>query len=176
MARILSRCPIWGEPIKIGSESHTVREDQIIVWLSLSVRAQSEWVASIPRFPAVLDTGNSHHLFIHEGFLRRWSGVAKETLHAVPKRSRRDPLLVERLARVWIHCNLPGQRDEFRDVPPILLERSTTIMVCPENHAKATRLPVLGLRAILANRLRVHIHGGRRQVSLATASRWWWPF
>jgi hypothetical protein len=176
MPRVLQRVPVQGEPLRVRDETVVVREDQIIVWVSLSVHAQSEWHSANPRFPAVLDTGNSHHFFIHEGFLRRWAGMRPEALREVRKRvTSTGPPLSERLARIWLHRNQPGKRDVLAD-EPFLLEKSTTIMVCAENHPKATRLPVLGLRAIFDNDLVLRIDGPKRQVSLRTAARWWWPF
>ncbi|HJZ55100.1 MAG TPA: hypothetical protein VKE74_09090 [Gemmataceae bacterium] len=38
------------------------------------------------------------------------------------------------------------------------------------------RLPILGLRAVAENKLLLNVSGSRREATLRTAVRWWWPF
>jgi hypothetical protein len=58
---------------------------------------------------------------------------------------------------------------EFGEFHPVVLEMPQGISVFEEGSEDAPRLPLLGLRTILANRLRLAIDGRRREVTLKTA-------
>lgn len=179
MARILDRLPIstHDDLAFVGQEQVRVRAYEIIVWVSLQAERILEPGRRVPRFSAILDTGHTHNLSIQEEHLRRWAGLDPETLRplgAIRQQGRQVPLLA---ADVWLHRNVPGHRDRLLDWPPLRLELQRGIAVYPPG-AGFPRLPLLGLRALVTNRLRLVVAGGLGQVDLRSAdwrswlSRW----
>jgi hypothetical protein len=128
-----------------------------------------------PRFPALLDTAHTHNFLVREEHLVRWAGVRPEGLALgrgeVLQEGRRFPL---RAAQLWVHPNAPGQWDRVSGGDPYLLEVPEGIVVSPAG-STYPRLPLLGLRAIMRNKLRLTVNGGSGLVSLRARS-WWWPF
>jgi hypothetical protein len=70
-----------------------------------------------------------------------------------------------RFANVWIHRNQPGKRD-LRAGDPFLLALDEGIAIYPNDGSNYPRLPLLGLRAIIKNNLRLVIDGKGKFVSL----------
>ena len=58
--KILDRLPITEErtSLRFGDRSITVRSSQVLVWMSVHMAGVLEPEESIPKFPALLDTGN----------------------------------------------------------------------------------------------------------------------
>jgi hypothetical protein len=73
---------------------------------------------------------------------------------------------------IWLHYNIPGDRDRISGLPPYLLRQSHEIIVCPDGDPNA-RLPVLGLPVITDNKLILNVNGARRHVNLRTQFRLW---
>ncbi len=63
---------------------------------------------------------------------------------------------------------MPGQRDEFAADPPFCLELNGIAMF-PAVLGNLPRLPLLGLRALVMNRLHLSVDGDALNVTLATA-------
>ncbi len=68
-------------------------------------------------------------------------------------------------ANVWLHRNVPRERDQLLDQPPHCLELPRGIAVYPAG-SDFPRLPLLGLRALVSNRLLLSVAGDRTEVSL----------
>ena len=176
MPRILHRLPvpISSTNIVVRDEEVRIRAYEIVVWVSLAAREVFD-PSRLPRFPALLDTAHTHHFSIQEDHLLRWAGVRPEELGLgrgfVHQQDRR---LALRSACLWIYSNQPGQWKEIADQPPHRLGTPEGILVYPRQ-ANFPRLPLLGLRTIMQNRLRLVVDGDRGLVSLRTR-RWWWPF
>jgi hypothetical protein len=66
---------------------------------------------------------------------------------------------------VWLHRNLSGYRDQLASLPPLCLQLNG-VALFPQAVGNAPRLPLLGLRALVLNRLRVTIDCEHRLVSL----------
>lgn len=79
-----------------------------------------------------------------------------------------------RAANLWLHANAPGAWDRLSRKPAYPLLVPEGIVVSPSGSA-FPRLPLLGLRAILRNKLTLRVDGGTGLVQLSTRSRWW-PF
>ena len=82
MARLLDRMPFTTEPgeVAVRGERVVVRANQIIIWLAITpASATAPGPASSP-FPAIMDTGHTHTLSIHEEHLTRWAGLRSATL------------------------------------------------------------------------------------------------
>jgi hypothetical protein len=165
--KILSRLPL--------SETHShlavpdgvaeVKPFQIAVMVSLSARNVLELDPGAPRFPAVLDTGHNHTFAIRREHLVRWGRTVGTERGRIRVGGERVPLLA---ATVWIHPNVPGTA-EVADRPAYPLELKEGIAVYPPDVANPARLPILGLRAIVLNNLKLIIDGKRREVTLKTA-------
>jgi hypothetical protein len=110
--RINDRLPYSSDATFVAApgESVRVKPYQIVVAASVSLQAPLEWDPRMPRFPAILDTGNDHNLSINRGQLLRWAGLQPEALRiigAIRERRQRIPL---HAASVWLHRNRPWER------------------------------------------------------------------
>ena len=169
MAKIIDRLPI---PVRdditfVGQDRVHCKADEIIVWVSLSVRKALEWKPGTLRFPAILDTAHTHYFSIQEQHLIRWAGLRPDMLRLlghVRQSGRRVPL---HAANLWLHRNVRGERDQLRDTPPLLLDLERGIAVYPEE-AKFPRLPLVGLRTVRDNDLHIAIDGEHGWVNLRT--------
>jgi hypothetical protein len=176
MARLLHRLPIptADTVVRLGEEPIRVKAYEILVWVSLSARKVQN-PSRLPRFPALLDTAHTHNFTIQEEHLQRWAGFGPDALALgsgrVRHQGRRFPL---RAAMVWLHPNEPGRWDRIADRPPYPLDLPEGILVYPAG-SSFPRLPLLGLRALLHNKLRLVVDGTTGLVSLHTRSKWW-PF
>jgi hypothetical protein len=168
--RILDRLPVDDKHhrVEIHGESVLIRPFQTIVEVSISDALT--WDPRTPIFPALLDTGNNHNFSIQEHQLSRWAGIQPLGLAFLGNIRERERALCLRRAQVWIHRNQSGTRDR-RVAPPFLLALEEGIAAYPDDGSMYPRLPLLGLRAIIKNNLRLVIDGKRRYVSLVTR-RW----
>jgi len=171
MAKILSRLPIAtkDDAVSVREEMVRVKAYEVIVWVSLSVKHVLELARGTPRFPAILDTAHTHNFSIQEQQLIRWASIRPEMLHlvgALRQAGQRVPL---HAADVWVHRNQPGERDRLLDVPPQRLILPRGIAVYPSGSA-FPRLPLLGLRALISNRLHLVIDGEHREATLRTGN------
>jgi len=147
---------------------------EIVVWVSLAAREVVE-PSGLPCFPALLDTAHTHNFSIQEEHLVRWAGLRPEALPfgrgSVRGQGRRLPL---RAAQLWLHGNEPGSWDRLAKPSLHRLLVPEGIIIYPSG-AHFPRLPLLGLRAILRNKLHLYVDGGTGLVHLRTRRRWW-PF
>jgi hypothetical protein len=141
----------------------SVKPFQIVVTVSLSIGDFLEPGAR--RFPAILDTGLNHNFAIRREHLDRWTTLSLPMLRQVTIQNRDIPLAA---AHVWLHRNRPGT-SSIADLEPIRLRTPEGIAVFPANVSNPARLPILGLRALVRNHLKLIIDGNRRQVTLKTA-------
>jgi hypothetical protein len=152
--KILDRLPFGERPhmVSVSDEKVDVYRNQIIVWIS---------IRDILRpFPAILDTGHGHNLSIGRRQLERWTGgvVGRIGISEVARKT-----VVQYAADVQIHGNVPGKAELRGTSYP--LEMPQGISVLEEN---APRLPLIGLRTLGSNKLRLLIDGDRRHVTLKT--------
>jgi hypothetical protein len=168
MSKILDQLPYPDvlDAVVVQGERIPILAHQIIVWVSVSRRDVVDLEADAPRFPAILDTGNTFRFSLAEDHVIRWCGLRLFHLDVL------GPVLINRqrlnryAADVWIHRNRRKQRDAFRAQPPFRLELRDGIAVYPADAGiLAPRLPSLGIRAIDENGLRCTINGRRRTVS-----------
>ncbi len=135
--RIIDRLPVYSEDtiITVQGEPLQVWKNQVVVWLSVQSPARP--------FPAILDTGHSHNLSISQRQFNRWTGAVVQPLGTSKVGKTRVPHFD---AEVYIHRNIPrshGLRGTY------LLKMDQGIAVIPDDSPAATRVPVLGLRAII---------------------------
>jgi hypothetical protein len=152
--KILDRLPIGDEPatITIGSEAVTIKRFQIFVWVSIQ--------GSSP-FPAILDTGHSHNFSITESQLAHWAGLRSRQFKLIGTTRLKGEKLSQLQGDLRLHRNRQGTRELAEGSLPLILTEGFTL--APEG---SSRLPLMGLRAIVSNRLILRIDGKRRQVTL----------
>lgn len=138
-----------------------IRPYQIILWVSIRVGT----AVSRP-FPAILDVGHSLNFSIKEEQLRDWAGILHSALKEIGRTTLNNrPVFLSR-AGVGLHRNLKGHRDELLATPPVPLELPEGIVVHPRDDLLSPRLPLLGLRALVHNRLKAIIDGRKLAVSI----------
>jgi hypothetical protein len=156
--RILDRLPIGDEPVVlfVGTEAVTIKRYQIAAWASVNDAGRP--------FPIVIDTGHSHNFSITESLLRRWAGLTPNDLRFIGTTKLKGERLNQYRADLRLHRNRPVTM-ELRD-GHFLMTLDEGISIVPEG---TIRLPLLGLRAIARNNLRLAVDGKRRRVTLKTA-------
>jgi hypothetical protein len=175
MPTILDRVPIpeKDDVTYVGTEMVRVKAYEILVWVSLTPKhPPSDWQPGTRRFPAVLDSAHTHNFSLQAQHLTRWSGLTPQRLRPLGrlrKAGLESPLYA---ANVWIYFNQPGERDALRECPPYRLELPRGIAVHPDE-SSFPRVPVLGLRALITNRLHLTVDGEHRFASLRTPRRFW---
>jgi hypothetical protein len=168
MTAILRRLTFSEQPgiILAGGTRARVKGDQIIISVSASALGTPVPNPSQPRFPAILDTGNTFTFSIRESQLREWAGLDVRSLRRIGSIRLRGRYLPVYAALLWLHRNQPCQRDLATHEPPFRLEFRSGIVVYPNDFPDAPRLPLLGLRALRENRLHLRVDAERRLVSL----------
>lgn len=169
MAKILDRLPIAvrDDITFVGSERVNLKAHEIIVWVSLSVQTVFDWQPGIVHFPAILDPAHTHYFSIQEQHLVRWAGLRPQMLRPLGHMRQAGRRLPLHAANLWLHRNVPGERDRLLDTPPELLEIDRGIALYP-NESKFPRLPLVGMRTVVDNQVHVAIDGKRRWVNLRT--------
>jgi hypothetical protein len=168
MPRLLDRMPFPELPgeVVVRNERVRIRADQIIVWISLSLRRVTEQHPAAVPFPAILDTGHSHSFALSERHLTEWAGLRPDALAVRGAVRERGQRIVLRTANVWVHPNEPGSRERLAARPPYLLETRTGVAVYPGGDFP--RLPILGLRVVSESGLVLKVDGPRREATLRT--------
>jgi hypothetical protein len=165
---ILDRLPFFSDrtEVSVAGGKVKIRPYQIAFWVSLTRKGILALDAGTPRFPVILDTGNNHNFSIHEKHLEDWSGVERSTLSRhgwINIGGEKVPLLN---ADVWIYQNVAKTRDHLKGTDPFRLELPEGIAVYSIRSNLAPRLPTLGLRALVSNRLLFTLDGPKMQVSM----------
>jgi len=165
--KILDRLPVVDEPdrLEIHGQALKVRPFQIIVRVSLPEIAIRD--ARTPTIPALLDTGNNHNFSIQENQLIRWAGLHPQSLPLLGAMREGGRAPSRRFANLWIHRNRFGSRD-LTGGEPLLLSLKEGIAIYPDDGTSYPRLPLLGLRSIINNYLKLVIDGKRKHVSLSS--------
>ncbi len=75
--RILDRLPISDnrESLRFGDRYLTIYPNQVPVWVSVHLSGVLVPEGSIPKFPALLDTGNDFGFSLQDRHLREWAGM-----------------------------------------------------------------------------------------------------
>ncbi|MEX1096302.1 MAG: hypothetical protein WED34_09650 [Planctomycetales bacterium] len=169
MSSIIRRLPFSAERTEAMTPTGpvVVRPYQAIVWVSLSVQGKLS-----ARFPAILDTGHSHNFSIHERHLAAWAGLNRDDLAELGVVLVNRQAVELRQADIALWRNVPGRRDELQEAAPFLLRAPDGIAVHEEGTPYAPRLPLLGMRALVRNRLRLTVDGADRSVSIRRPWSW----
>jgi hypothetical protein len=170
MAILLNRLPFFDRESAVEGPVGTVaiRAFQIMLWVSLTAEEVRELPRGWPRFPALLDTGCNHNLALREEHMDRWAGLAWTTLWYGSVRINQTPVPLLN-AKLWIHPNKAGERDQFARREPISLKLVEGFPMYPHHIANVVRVPTVGLRVVVENNLRLTMDGRQRFVTLRTA-------
>jgi hypothetical protein len=157
--KIIDRLPFADRPhlVTVRGEGVQVYRNQMIVWISID--------DVLRPLPAILDTGHGHNLSIGKGQLQRWSGASLKRIGELEIGHQR---VVQYAADVRVHRNVPGRAALRGDSYPLEMPQGISVL----EEGDAPRLPLIGLRMIIANKLRLVIDGDRRHVTLKTKG---WP-
>jgi hypothetical protein len=162
--KILDRLPIpeerWSVPTPDRVED--VRPDQIIVRVSITTGDVKQCPADAPVIPAILDTGNNHNFAMRRQHWDRWIPWVPRRIGQANVGGFVVPLFS---AKVWIHPNREGTVEPSGGIPCVLC-MDQGIVIYPPTVANPIRLPVLGLRGLIRNGLRLTIDGPTRELTL----------
>jgi hypothetical protein len=168
MSSILRRLPFFDDATSLqipGGPVVSIKHDQIVAWVSVTLPGLTAPSMSEPRFPALLDTGFNDTFLLQEEHLMAWSGHSPGDFHALAALSvygTQAPLLD---ADVWLHRNEPGERDVLAPGSPFRLELEFGIAVCPRGMGRP-RLPLLGVKALRENDLTMLLSTARRRLTV----------
>jgi hypothetical protein len=150
----------------VGAEGVRLKKHEIIVWVSLTIESAVPWTPTTPRFPAIVDTGHTHTFAVKHQHLRQWCGIRPDMLRPLGHIRHAENRIPLHALRLWLHFNRPGEMAPSLD-EPFSLELLGGVAVYPDGQ-QYPRLPLLGMRAILGNHLRLTIDGERASVTLRT--------
>jgi len=167
--KILDRLPIPEdrESLRFGNRYVTIHPNQILVWVSVHMSEVLMPEKTIPKFPALLDTGNNFGFSVQDRHLREWAGIDPNLLHVSGEITIEKKVVMRREATVWLHPNIPGRQDMADGRPPFRLDFSMGIAVYTQDAVPpGPRLPLLGLPAFLENDLELWLDPERRYVTV----------
>jgi len=169
MTAILRNLPFHKDrdEVAFGSERIPIKPYQIIAWFSLTARSVVDVPPQASRFPAILDIGHNHNFSIQHRHLVEWAGLPADGLPSIGHIRERERLVPLCAANVWIHPNVPDKRDQLKLDSPFLLRLDQGIAIYPSD-GDFPRLPLLGLRGLVRNKLHLMVDPERCVVSLRT--------
>jgi hypothetical protein len=115
--KILDRLPIPENrtSLQFGNKYATVHRNQVLVWVSVHLAGAPEPEENIPRFPALLDTGNNFAFSVQDRHLREWAGIDPGLLVALGDIEIDRQVVMRRRATVWLYpgflCHDRPRRD-----------------------------------------------------------------
>jgi hypothetical protein len=138
-----------------------LRPPKIIVGISLTLVGEEDYLPErVITLPAILDTGFNRTHEIDETYLTRWAGLRKEHMDPVPKEMSHEGRKYDLCeAKLWLHRTPYAGPRAPRARSPILLRKSPQVRVMAPIGKPNPRLPLLGLSALIANKLQVQING-----------------
>lgn len=171
--KILNCLPIKDDrtSLRFGERFVTTHPNQILVWVSVHLAGILEPEGNIPRFPALLDTGNNIGFAVQDRHLREWAGIDPRSLEPNEEVEINGQVVGRREAVVRLYPNVPGRLEAATGQPPFLLEMGQGIAVYPPDaDPSGPRLPLLGLPALLQNDLDCWLDPDRRHVTVQPRS------
>lgn len=177
MPTIIHDLPLDQAPmsVEVRGQRVAVNPLQALVWVSVTPISSASFDPRTPCVPAILDLGFNGSFAIREEHLGPWAGFDARSFRKLRSTVLRGAPADERNADLWIHPNAPGAT-EASGRPPfsVRLDRSFFVLRPPgEECDNRPRLPLIGVRAIVAAGLRLVLDGNRRRLSIRTAPRFW---
>jgi hypothetical protein len=148
-----------------SGEFLSIRPRQLPIWVSVTPPEVIVLPNATPVLPALLDTGFNDSFLIQESQLERWANLDLLALRQTDVMHVYGSTIPVVAANVWIYRNLRGTWNIDRAVEPFCLELFPGIGISPDALGKP-RLPLIGMRALMRNRLQTLIDGHNRHVSI----------
>jgi hypothetical protein len=147
--------------IDVPSNRIDLRPPKILVGVSLTLVGEGKSSNQrVITMPAILDTGFNRTFEIDEWHLIRWAGLRKDHLNPAAKNKSDDGRKYDLCeARIWLHRTPYEGPEAPRAQPPLLLANSRQVRVMAPIGKPNPRLHLLGLTALIENRLQVAIDG-----------------
>lgn len=167
--KILDRLPISEKrmSLRFGDKYATIHRNQVLIWVSVQLAGALEPEENIPRFPALLDTGNNFDFSVQDRQLREWAGIDPGLLVVLGDIEINRQIVKRREATVWLYPNIPGRQEVASDRPPFRLSMGKGIAVYTHDaDPPGPRLPLLGLPAFLDNDLDWWLDPERRCITV----------
>ena len=110
--KILDRLPISEErtSLRFGDRYITVHRNQILVWMGVHLSGILVTEEGIPRFPALVDTGNNLGFSVQDRHLREWAGIDPGLLEPLGDINVNRQGVTLREATVWLYRTSPVGR------------------------------------------------------------------
>jgi hypothetical protein len=118
-----------------------------------------------PAFPAFLDSGHNHNFSISEEHLRAWANADPATIDRVGLLRINGQDAPLRKANVMLYRNMKGTGDFSSSSYELLLSRDRGIAV---HRLPIAPLPILGIRGLIRQNLRLTFDGQGAFVTLST--------
>jgi hypothetical protein len=151
-------CPTTKRPVRVC-------HDQIVVWASLAPVTLASLPSGFPVFPLLIDTGFNDSFLMQSQ--QAWVWMTSTICNQLPVNRHRLPVpdayIPNRLASVWLHPNLAGSRDRNKAGAPVQLQLEFGATLAPSG-PYAREKPLLGMRAIRFNKLKIRIDGQLQRV------------
>ncbi len=165
---ILERLPIpeaaWAVPTPDGQE--VALPYQIVIRLSITPGGVPTCPPDAATIPAILDTGHNHNFAIRREHRDRWIRWEPRRIGQINVGGSTVPLYS---ASLWLHPNRPGTSEPGEGAPRELrIEQGLAIY--PASLRNPARLPILGLRGLIRNKVRILIDGESANLTLASPS------
>jgi hypothetical protein len=165
--------PLNRRLVSVTGVTVPIHDHQPVVWMSVS----KPDVAVPPNpgrcFPVVLSTGYSHAFLLTVSHLQVWADIALESLPQVGRVEIGEDRIITRAARLWLYKSEPTG-EPTKSAAPSPVESPSGIVVCPDDHRSAPRLPVAGVRFLVENGLVLTVDG--RTNGFRLRRKGWWPF
>jgi hypothetical protein len=180
MSRLIwDRLPIarTSTVVPVHGKSVVIHPYQFIAWVGIqSVYPSADAIAPLA-FPAIVDTGCTSSFIISPHHLRDWCGIEWNQLPLMRSVERKhDSIPVPyRRANVALFKNTTGRRDDFEFTSPVVIEISEGIAVFGDGipvgvdatrRLKAPRLPLLGMRTLASQGLRMELNSASMTCTL----------
>ena len=168
--KILDRLPIAEDrtSLRFGDRYVTVHRNQFLVWVSVHLSGVLEPEANIPRFPALLDTGNNVDFSVQDRHLREWAGIDPGLLVLLGEIEIDGKVVTRRRATVWLYPNVPGRQDVASGRPPFRLKMSKGIAVYAPDAFSRPAIAAAGASRFSRNDLDLWLDPERRHVTVQT--------
>lgn len=156
-----------------------VLEQQIVVWLAIAPYGTKVLLEDDhPTFPAVIDTGYGGRLLLNHRHLSDWTGISPPHLvpHGQPETLWGNVVCPRFQFSAWLRCADPvtDRAEAYRAAFRIKLTKGATLILpsAPGEYTKQPRLPLIGMKMLEENRLRLTIDAASHRVQVDTTRNW----
>lgn len=184
MAILIDELPFFGDKrdIKLpDGEPEKLKANQILLWMSIRPKGSSRPNASAPRFPVIFDSGLNISMTMRRSHFLKWvDHMQREQAYVRSGRTSCNGRNVSLFSvEAWLYRNAPDTNDQILNQAPNRIVLAEGLGVYDETKSPeeflivdklskdpGPRLPTLGILAITANQLSIHIDGKRRRVRI----------